>query len=84
MLGLPGSAGRMRRKMGQSSCERCGFLYNPKKKDKCPHCDDLDEQEQERLLSRLERQHKANRKLGLWFAGRAVIIVLFLIMVNEG
>jgi predicted ATP-dependent serine protease len=84
MLGLLGSAGRMKRKMGQRPCERCGLLYNPKKKGKCPHCGDLDEQELERLLTRLDRQHKAHRQLGVWFAGGAVVIVLVLILVNAG
>lgn len=81
--GLLGSAASLKRKMGQKPCERCGLLYNPKRKDKCPHCGDLDDQGLKRLQERLAREHRGHRVLGFWFAVGAAFILFVLVLAGS-
>ena len=82
MAGLIGSAAMLKRKLGKEPCGRCGLYYNPKKRNQCPYCGDLDEQGLARLMERIQRQHRANRKIGYGLMAGAAFLLALLVFGN--
>lgn len=60
-------------------CERCG-LYFDSKLETCPHCSELDNAGLLELKQKIERQHQANKNLGVLFFYLAVLIGIGLLL----
>jgi|GEM_PF-4541601 len=60
-------------------CERCGLHY-PKDAAVCTHCGNLDDRGLNELLEAIEFQRESNRRLGLLFAGLAILFTMGLVI----
>lgn len=60
-------------------CQRCSLRY-PARKDECPHCKGLSEQEVETLRQQALQRHLAHAHLGKLFLILAIIIIVGLLI----
>ena len=81
-MSLAGRLALLQEQMKKTPCKRCKLLYNHKKKDKCPHCGDLDDTGLQVFLARREIGFRKRKSAGKWFLIIALVIVLLMILVN--
>jgi ribosomal protein L37E len=78
--GLLAKAASLRNQKPTKRCNRCGLRYSYEDNEKCPHCGSLSDSELRELKKKIETEQAANRRLGVWFALAAIIILALMLV----
>lgn len=78
-MSLPGKIFLVKNQMGEKPCDRCGMIYNQKRRKRCPHCYGLSDSELKAMLENKELIHQSNKKIGYLFV-IAALFLFFLIL----
>ena len=81
-VGLGGRLALLQEQMKKAPCERCKLLYNHKKRNKCPHCGNLNEADLQIFLAKREAGFRKRKSVGKWFLIVALIIILVIVLMN--
>ncbi len=81
--GLLGRAVWLRRQKPTQTCERCGLHYVPEEHEQCPHCGSLSETGLQQLKAQIAREQLGSRRVGVWFAGAALVILFVLLLISS-
>ncbi len=77
--GLGAKLAMMKAQRPLRECERCGLSFDAEL-ETCPHCAELDNSGLLELKRKIERQHQANKNLGVLFYSLALIIGIGLLL----
>ena len=71
------------KKQGRSKkCKRCGLSILIKQFDQCPHCSQLNDNQLESLLERIENESRGHSALGKMFMIGALILIVLIVLMN--
>ena len=82
-FGMGWQAWRLSKHKNRQRCPRCSLKYD-KALDECPHCGNLDSNGLAELKIQIEQNQRANTRLGKLFVYLALLIVIGLIILNNG
>ena len=81
-IGLSVKMEQMRRQGPSKKCERCGLSYFTNKFNQCPHCSDLNDNQLQSLLHRIEAESYGNAALGGKLLIIAIVLIAFIVFIN--
>ncbi len=77
--GLTARAALLREQLKRSPCERCGFMFELAKEEKCPQCSELSNAKVAKIVNARERQYETNKSLGVWFYWLALVSLIIFV-----